>query len=112
MSSVQVILALLGVYLGAGLFFAAVFALSGVERIDHSAKGCTPGFRFMILPGAAALWPLLLARWLRGTDPPAADDPKAGGIERTRGVAGSFWAVVGPLLLAWFILAVRSGGRP
>ena len=34
-----------------------------------NADGATWGFRLLILPGAAALWPVLLSRWLRaGSD--------------------------------------------
>src|SRR5258707_10691713 len=36
------------------------------RSIDASAKGAPVFFRFLILPGAAALWPVLLGRWLRG----------------------------------------------
>lgn len=56
----------LGVYAGLGVVFAVLFVLFGVDRIDPAARGAAPGFRLMILPGSAALWPLLLRRWLRG----------------------------------------------
>ena len=61
----EVIVAVLGAYAAAGVVFALVFAVWGVNRIDHVAREGTPGFRLIILPGAAALWPLLAARWLR-----------------------------------------------
>jgi hypothetical protein len=60
----------LGVYAGLGLLFAVPFALRGVERIDPAAKGASWGFRLIVVPGAVALWPLLLGRWLRGAPPP------------------------------------------
>ena len=59
------------IYGALGLVFALCFVTLGVGRIDPSAKGAGVGFRLMILPGAAALWPLLASRWLRrGQAPP------------------------------------------
>ncbi len=56
-------------YLALGLAFALAFVTRGAARIDPNADGATWGFRLLILPGAAALWPVLLSRWLRaGSD--------------------------------------------
>ena len=55
----------LTVYGAAGLLFAAAFAVAGVGRVDPVAEHAPVGFRLIIVPGAAALWPLLLARWVR-----------------------------------------------
>jgi hypothetical protein len=52
-------------YSALGLAFALAFVVRGVERVDPVAKSGTPGFRVLILPASAALWPLLLLRWLR-----------------------------------------------
>ena len=49
----------LAAYAALGLAFALAFAARGV-------KGGTLGFRIVIIPGAAAFWPFLLWRWLRG----------------------------------------------
>jgi len=57
-------------YLAAGVLFAIPFAIAGADRIDPAAHGSTKGFRAMIVPGAIALWPLLLARWIRGVKTP------------------------------------------
>lgn len=66
-----VLLITLGVYLACGVAFAIPFALVGVKRIDPHAAHGSWGFRLLILPGAAALWPLLLKRQLSGaTEPP------------------------------------------
>lgn len=62
----QWIVGVAGVYLGVGAVFAAAFALRGCQRIDPVAATGTWGFRIAIVPGAAALWPLLLRRWLAG----------------------------------------------
>jgi hypothetical protein len=59
-------------YAAVGLSFAVLFVTAGIHRVDHQAKGSGIGFRLIILPGVAALWPLLLARWVRGiSEPPA-----------------------------------------
>ena len=58
------------VYVAVGLVFAPFFALIGAGRIDPVAREGTLGFRILILPGAAALWPLLAWRWLKGTGHP------------------------------------------
>jgi hypothetical protein len=60
----------LAVYAALGLAFALCFVTLGVGRIDPSAKGASIGFRLLIVPGAAALWPLLAWRWLRGAQTP------------------------------------------
>ena len=48
-----------------GVVFALAFVTRGIERIDPVAKHAPVGFRLIAMPGAAALWPLLLARWIR-----------------------------------------------
>ena len=57
-------------YAAIGLVFALLFVTLGVQRVDPAAKSGTVGFRIMILPGAAAFWPLLLKRWLSGVKAP------------------------------------------
>ncbi len=59
-----------GIYAGIGILFAGLFVTRGVERVDAAAHGASWGFRILILPGVAALWPLLASRWLRGAPPP------------------------------------------
>ena len=60
-------------YAGIGGVFAVVFSLLGARRIDPAARGSTLGFRLIVLPGAAALWPYLAWRWLRGAAGPPAE---------------------------------------
>lgn len=62
-------------YAGFGLGFALPFVLRGAARLDPDAVEGTWGFKLLILPGAAALWPYLLVRWLRGGPPPAERSP-------------------------------------
>ncbi len=52
-------------YWAVGMLFAAAFAMFGVQRVDAAARGSGPGFRLMVMPGAAALWPLLAVKWAR-----------------------------------------------
>ena len=61
----QSLVMLFGIYAAVGLLFAIAFVTKGVARVDSMAAGAGWGFRLLILPGAAALWPLLLRRWLR-----------------------------------------------
>jgi len=56
----------LEIYAAIGVLFAMAFVGAGVNRIDPIARNSTVGFRVMIFPGAAALWPFLLARWIQG----------------------------------------------
>ena len=53
-------------YAALGVIFAIAFVLAGVNRVDPAARGGSLFFRILILPGAAALWPWLAIRWLRG----------------------------------------------
>ena len=63
-------------YSGLGLVFAAVFVISGVQRLDSEAQGSGIGFRLLIFPGVAAFWPMFLRRWARGiTEPPVEENP-------------------------------------
>jgi hypothetical protein len=59
-------------YAALGLVSACVFSLWGVERVDPAARKSHPLFRVFIIPGVAALWPLMLLKWaraLRGSNP-------------------------------------------
>lgn len=60
----------LAVYFSCGLLFAVPFALFGVQKIDPHAAHGSWGFRLLIVPGTAALWPLLMRRWLKGIHEP------------------------------------------
>ena len=58
----MILAVLLMAYFAIGLLFAVAFAIRGVDRMDATPK--TIGFRVIVMPGAAVLWPVLLARWL------------------------------------------------
>lgn len=57
-------------YLLLGLVFAILFALVLAGRLDPSARGSSWGFRLLVIPGVALLWPLILSRVLRGRQTP------------------------------------------
>ncbi len=59
-----------GVYLICGLVFAVPFAFLGAGKIDPHAAHGSWGFRLLIIPGSALLWPLLARRWLSGVHEP------------------------------------------
>jgi hypothetical protein len=59
MEIVAYLLVGLGVYAALGLCFAGWFVIAGVGRISPAARGSGWGFRVLILPGSAALWPVL-----------------------------------------------------
>jgi hypothetical protein len=48
-----------------GAVFAVAFVTRGIQRIDPVAEHAPVGFRLIVMPGAAAFWPLLLVRWIR-----------------------------------------------
>ena len=66
------LLMVLGAYLALGVGFAVAFAAWGVQVIDPAGRGMPVSARLMILPGAMALWPLVLVKWLRRQPPPLA----------------------------------------
>jgi len=66
----------LTVYAGIGLMFAAPFVWLGVQLLDSEAQGSGIGFRLLILPGVAAVWPMFLYRWSRRiAEPPTEKNP-------------------------------------
>ena len=65
----QILLIVASIYALFGILFGVAFVLRGVARIDQAAQGSPWGFRLLVLPGVAALWPLLLRDWLAA--PPA-----------------------------------------
>ncbi len=66
----QTLVWLLSIYVLVGIVFAPFFVLLGARRIDPSVKQSSWGFRFMIVPGVVALWPLLALRLVRGVHHP------------------------------------------
>jgi hypothetical protein len=61
----MVVLDLLAGYFGVGLAVAIPFVVFGVAQVLSRPARVTAGARVLLLPGAALLWPLVLARWLQ-----------------------------------------------
>jgi hypothetical protein len=59
----------LAAYALAGAVFAVAFVTRGIHLVDPVAEHAPVGFRLIVVPGVAALWPLLLARWMRTVRP-------------------------------------------
>ncbi len=57
-------------YFALGAVFSLLFVWRGVARIAPEGSEFTRGFKVVILPAAAALWPILAWRWSRGQLPP------------------------------------------
>ncbi|MCB0565123.1 MAG: hypothetical protein KDD01_12165 [Phaeodactylibacter sp.] len=51
-------------YLLLGLFFALAFIWKGAEKIDPKTNDTSWFFKLLIMPGAIALWPYLLSKWV------------------------------------------------
>ena len=65
MGFAQLLIDAIGAYLLAGAVFAVIFVARGIGRVDPVAQHAPWGFRLIVMPGVAALWPLLLSRWVR-----------------------------------------------
>ncbi len=61
----EIIADVLAGYAAIGGLFAIAFVTGGISRLDPLTKGASVGFRMIIVPGAAALWPLPLTKWIR-----------------------------------------------
>jgi hypothetical protein len=60
----------LAVYAFLGVVIGVVFAIFGVSQVIPHTATMTLGARILILPGAAALWPYVLVRWLKSRGAP------------------------------------------
>jgi hypothetical protein len=59
------LLGLVAVYGALGVAVALGFAVAGAARVVPGAR-VSVGARVLLMPAAAALWPLVLRRWCRG----------------------------------------------
>lgn len=66
-------------YAAAGAIFAVLFAWRGAGTLDPAARAGTLGFRLLIVPGSAALWPLLLVLWARASKAARGDGERTAG---------------------------------
>jgi len=61
----MIILLAVAVYAAVGVVIAAAFLAFGVTRVLPEPTAVTLGARIILFPGAVALWPYVLIRWLR-----------------------------------------------
>lgn len=66
----EAIIGTLAGYLVLGLAFALIFVTRGVGAIDPDARHMPRLVRLLIVPGVAALWPLMLWKWFTQKSPP------------------------------------------
>ena len=52
-------------YAGLGVGFAVGFVSYGMGVVDPATRGAGWGFRLLMIPGSAVLWPILWAKWWR-----------------------------------------------
>lgn len=62
---VSAILLVMLIYAAVGALFAVPFVWWGMERVDLAARSAPWTFRLLVLPGVAALWPLMTLKWYR-----------------------------------------------
>jgi hypothetical protein len=60
----MIVLTVLGLYAAAGVAIGLAFVAFGVTRVLPEPMPVTLGARILLFPGAAALWPYVLVRWL------------------------------------------------
>ncbi|MFM1804542.1 MAG: hypothetical protein RL136_1421 [Planctomycetota bacterium] len=106
------------IYAALGLVFALAFSWRGAAVVDPVAHGSTLGFRVLVVPGAALLWPLLAVRWWRAAMggaqvPGERTEAWQGASERLRLRAWIAWIVLAPLIALSLVIALRAReGRP
>ncbi len=64
----QILSASLVLYVTVGLVIGLAFVIYGVGRVQPGTV--TVGARILLLPGATALWPFVLRRWLKSRGAP------------------------------------------
>jgi hypothetical protein len=64
---VAVLLNALAAYAAIGIVAALAFVVFGVTRVQGAPISL--GARILLVPGAAALWPYVLLRWIKGSSP-------------------------------------------
>jgi hypothetical protein len=56
-----------GLYVAAGVVIGLAFVLYGVTRVFEHPATVSPGARVLLFPASAALWPLVLRRWVNAS---------------------------------------------
>lgn len=66
-ATATVIVIAVALYLAAGLVAGIAFVTVGVTAVQSAPVSLAT--RILLLPGATALWPLVLSRWLKSRHP-------------------------------------------
>lgn len=61
-TSIQILIAFLGIYTGIGVLFSLFFFFKGAFIIDEIVADSKWTVRLLLIPGAIALWPFLLKK--------------------------------------------------
>jgi hypothetical protein len=61
----SILLYAFGVYVAVGVVAGVAFVLFGVTRVFGRPTPVSTGARILLFPASAALWPLVLRRWLK-----------------------------------------------
>ena len=61
----MILLYAVAIYLAIGLATALAFVSVGIGQVLPHGMTASLGARLLIIPGATALWPYVLMRWLR-----------------------------------------------
>ena len=61
----MILLYALALYVLIGLVTAVAFVSFGISQVLPHSTTASVGARLLFLPGAAALWPYVLVRWLK-----------------------------------------------
>ncbi len=64
-AAAQLLVQSVTIYVGVGAAFAVVFLWQWVGLLDSAAEHGTWGFRVLVFPGVAVLWPLFVVRLIR-----------------------------------------------
>lgn len=110
------ILLSVGLYSGMGVIVATAFVVRGVGRVDPAARSASWAFRLLILPGAAALWPLVLRRWIGAArdEAPLEGSIATGAVGRMRAARRAhlaWWLVVAPISAGVLAGGVTAAAR-
>lgn len=65
LAAAQLLVQTVALHVGIGATFAALFLWRWVGRLDSAAEHGTWGFRVLVFPGVAVLWPLFVVRLIR-----------------------------------------------
>jgi hypothetical protein len=60
-----ILLYALALYVAVGVVIGIAFVLSGITRVLDHPTPVSPGARVLLFPASAALWPLVLRRWMK-----------------------------------------------